>query len=428
MSIKEREEFLFQKLREKDASIVADGVICEQEFLNARYKIVYILKEVNGGKSWDLRDFVYEGGRPQTWDNIARWTEGILSWEKEFPWSEMEIDNEQRRLRELKKIAAVNLKKTSGGHTSNNGEIYRAAVDHHDIIKEQIDLYKADFIICCGTEYAFMDACYKDREVDWKMTSRGIWYFRDGKSAVISFSHPEARVKDVNRQGLQEIVNEVFYSKWLTGNYFTPEDEMSIDGELKRILIWSREAVFAWLYKGREVGMDRILHTVARNVIKESIKNGYMGKVVQQFNLMCSFDEYFGGCNMADRYSEIREKLRDKINCRGEQIIESDEEYFYAVGQLVRYYISLSKAKEKTHSLANPFFNATSNEVLQTRLKQYFMKYNHEIATRSSRFNYMYGMVLGYELEGKIRQEPIIAGYLSNSLFYESSKKEMEET
>lgn len=30
-------------------------------------------------------------------------------------------------------------------------------------------------------------------------------------------------------------------SKWLTGNYFTPEDEMSIDGELKRILIWSRK-------------------------------------------------------------------------------------------------------------------------------------------------------------------------------------------
>lgn len=143
MSIEEREERLFQKLREKDPDIVADGVICEQEFLNARYKIVYILKEVNGGKSWDLRDFVYEGGRPQTWDNIARWTEGILSWEKEFPWSEMETDNEQRRLRELKKIAAVNLKKTSGGHTSNNGEIYRAAVDHHDIIKEQIDLYKA---------------------------------------------------------------------------------------------------------------------------------------------------------------------------------------------------------------------------------------------------------------------------------------------
>ena len=66
----------------------------------------------------------------------------------------------------------------------------------NNLLLAQIDLYKADFIICCGTEYAFMDACYKDREVDWKMTSRGIWYFRDGKSVVISFSHPEARVKD----------------------------------------------------------------------------------------------------------------------------------------------------------------------------------------------------------------------------------------
>lgn len=82
-------------------------MICEQEFLNARYKIVYILKEVNGGKSWDLRDFVYEGGRPQTWDNIARWTEGILSWEKEFPWSEMETDNEQRRLKNKKSIVVI---------------------------------------------------------------------------------------------------------------------------------------------------------------------------------------------------------------------------------------------------------------------------------------------------------------------------------
>ena len=29
MSIEEKEELLFQKLREKDTSIVADGVICE---------------------------------------------------------------------------------------------------------------------------------------------------------------------------------------------------------------------------------------------------------------------------------------------------------------------------------------------------------------------------------------------------------------
>lgn len=53
-----------------------------------------------------------------------------------------------------------------------------------------------DLFLFSPAAMSAMDACYKDREVDWKMTSRGIWYFRDGKSVVISFSHPEARVKD----------------------------------------------------------------------------------------------------------------------------------------------------------------------------------------------------------------------------------------
>ncbi|WP_330613962.1 CRISPR-associated endonuclease Cas3'' [Coprococcus comes] len=98
---------------------------------------------------------------------------------------------------------------------------------------------------------------HQDTIVDYKYFLKKKFLYRN----VIGAEDREGKYKEyVNRQGLQEIVNEVFYSKWLTGNYFTPEDEMSIDGELKRILIWSREAVFAWLYKGREVGMDRILH------------------------------------------------------------------------------------------------------------------------------------------------------------------------
>ena len=41
-----------------------------------------------------------------------------------------------------------------------------------------------------------MDVCYKDREVDWKMTNWEAGISEMVKSVVISFSHPEARVKD----------------------------------------------------------------------------------------------------------------------------------------------------------------------------------------------------------------------------------------
>ena len=71
--------------------------------------------------------------------------------------------------------------------------------------------------------------------------------------------------------------------------------------------------------------------------------------------------------------------LQKKINKKGYSQIESESEYYYAVGQLVRYYISLSKAKDKNHSLANPFFNASNDSVIKNRLEQFFKKYNYAI-------------------------------------------------
>lgn len=62
MGIKVEEDLLFEKLRISLPEAVCDGVVDEKNFFSARYRIVYILKEVNGGESWDLRKFLYDGG------------------------------------------------------------------------------------------------------------------------------------------------------------------------------------------------------------------------------------------------------------------------------------------------------------------------------------------------------------------------------
>ena len=81
-----------------------------------------------------------------------------------------------------------------------------------------------------------------------------------------------------NRQGLQDVINEVIFSNWLIGNYFTPEDQLGAEGAIKRNLIWSRASIFAWLYKGREANIDHILHRVCFDMIKNSLQNGYTKK------------------------------------------------------------------------------------------------------------------------------------------------------
>ncbi|MCD7732326.1 MAG: hypothetical protein LUH56_02655 [Oscillospiraceae bacterium] len=213
MSMRNEEQVLFDELRKNNPAVILDGVVDEQEYLSARYKIAYILKEVNGGAGWDLREFVRkeeEYGRPQTWDNIARWTQGILSWEAELPWCELEKDNENRRKTFLRKIAAINLKKTSGGHTANTDEIYLAAEKYSQVIQAQLDIYRPNIVICCGTSGPYIKHCYRGSEPEWKMTTRGIWYFLDGKSVVISYSHPEARTKDsLLYYGLMDAVKEI---------------------------------------------------------------------------------------------------------------------------------------------------------------------------------------------------------------------------
>lgn len=235
-----------------------------------------------------------------------------------------------------------------------------------------------------------------------------------------------------NKKELLAVINEVLFSKWLSGNFFSDEEQIkkiNIDSILKKNIFLSRDAIFAWLYKGQSKGIESVLHLVSINIIKSTITNGYIGKAVKQFNLMKSLDMYFGGNGMKeekDRYINIRINLRSKINQDGDSQIESESEYYYAVGQLVRYYISLNKSKDKTHSLANPFIYVANDGVLKKRLEQLFRKYNYAIKINYNRYNKLYAMIIAYMTEGKVNSEDIIAGYLSDNLIYDSKKSEEE--
>lgn len=225
---------------------------------------------------------------------------------------------------------------------------------------------------------------------------------------------------------LENLLNEILFSKWLTTNYFTPVDDLQISGEIARNLICSRDAVFAWLYKNETQNIAGTLEKVCMNLIKDSIKNGFIPKAIKQFNLKISLKKYFaGGEQMGTDYETIRKELRRKIQSKETETIVSDEEYFYAVGQLVNYFISLSKTKDKKHSLANPFFNIKNDQALKDKLRQYFMKYNYQLNFSGSWFNNLYAMICNYTKASKIDQDSMIAGYINNNILYQ--KKDREE-
>lgn len=231
-----------------------------------------------------------------------------------------------------------------------------------------------------------------------------------------------------DRKRMQTILDEVLFSKYLINNYFTEAKDISIkDDILKSILLIGRDSVFNWLYKGYKNGIDKVLSNISMKLIKCSINKGNIKKAKDQFNLRWSFENYFnGGIDMADIVYDMQLNLKNKINSNDIEEINSDNEYYFAVGQLINYFLSLSKGKNKPQSLLNPFINAKSNEIIKVKLRGLYFKYNYIIEQKSKRFNNLYGMIVSYKPSEKVNQDMILAGYLKNNLIYEKDNKESE--
>lgn len=230
---------------------------------------------------------------------------------------------------------------------------------------------------------------------------------------------------------MQDFINKIAFSKFLVTNYFTKQEDITInDPILKDVILQSREVFFSWFYKGEQENAMQVAKSSIRRLIYGAITNGYFIKAKHIFNLYYSLKQYDkkGEQDMGITPEQMKSVLREKINGKETVGFSNDNEYYFAVGQMVSYFISISRMTKKNHSLANPFIQAKQDSFIKQKLKEMYIKYNYDIASNGKRFNNMYAMISIYEPEGKVNSDMILAGYLCDNLIYEKGmKKEMEE-
>ncbi len=230
-------------------------------------------------------------------------------------------------------------------------------------------------------------------------------------------------------QEVERMINDVFFSKALVNHYFSPEENIKIaDETVKRMLLLSRRKLFGWLHLGNTADLESLFHKVFMELIKNSIAKEYMRKAAKQLNMKWSLEGYLeeGGNGMADFSLELREGLKEKIVAEEYKGLENDREYYFAVGQMARYLVVLSKAGKKKQSLINPFLNARTDKKLKELLGRYYKRYNYDILLGAKKVDRLYGMVEGYEPESPIMQDLLCAGFVIDNLLLE--KKAKEET
>lgn len=225
---------------------------------------------------------------------------------------------------------------------------------------------------------------------------------------------------------LKSIINTVFFSGMLLSHYFTEEKDIRVrDEKLKKEILEYRDGFFQWFHKGNSSIIKAQFKTNSLDIIKNSLKyNDNKLRIIEKFNLRSAILNYLEGREeMGDKLRAIHDSLRGKINEDNTSIISNDDEYYFAVGQLVSYLISLNKTSKKTHSLINPILNCKSDDKLKKEVCRMFKKYSYNINQNNRRFNNLNAMIIGYEPENKnVDEETVIAGYLYSNLIYE--KKE----
>lgn len=230
-----------------------------------------------------------------------------------------------------------------------------------------------------------------------------------------------------NRLAVGRLIDEVFFLNWLGSNYTLDAEKINIkDGQLRQNILDSRDVIFNWVFKGIDRGIEETIQRASLVAIKSTLLKDYVERALWQFNLRWSFQEYFtdkGEKDMAEIISALQEKVEQKVNSETMIPVESDEEYYYCVGQLARYLISLSEAKDKNHALLNPIFNAKTDAVLKQKLFQIYRRYNYKISNSYKRVDNLLAMVMGYETANRVNQEKVMLGYACDCAVYKSDKE-----
>ncbi len=224
---------------------------------------------------------------------------------------------------------------------------------------------------------------------------------------------------------LESLIDEVFFSKSLINNYFTKIEELNItDRIILQQVVAVRERLFSWFHKDTDLDVKAMLHRCGWTLILNSVRKGYWNKSRDQINLIWSLEDYFNQeQGRTEDMREYEEQLFKHIESEDWDFTDN-KEFYFAVGQLIAYYNSKSKAYKKNLSAVNAFLDAKNIQTIKTKLMVMFRKYSYDILVSDRRAKSLITHVMGYTPTGTVDKEMIVTGITANSLIYRKKEEE----
>ncbi|OON99503.1 MAG: hypothetical protein ATN35_12235 [Epulopiscium sp. Nele67-Bin004] len=225
-------------------------------------------------------------------------------------------------------------------------------------------------------------------------------------------------------EDIQKLVHRLFFSKFIV--YRGDVSSTLKDSVVRESIYMYRKAFEEWFYKGNTIPVSACIDKLSTRLIANSLEQGYFPRARRQFVLADAIKCYLNkeSETMADVANKLIGELTQKVSSKSNEVLESDEQYYVAVGQMLYYLQSYSKAGKNMQNFINPVLNSKSDKRIKDILMQLYKRYNYDMYAGSRRFNNLYSMVLGYTPENKVDENFIIYGYLTNNILFTKEKGE----
>ncbi len=176
----------------------------EQQWSDASLRLLVLTKELNEDDGWDIRG---ESGRVPSprltchtaqrfFPNLELWVYGLMNIPERKPMSYSRADNEVRLqgFFENAPIAHINCKKQPDIKSASNLVLQKYLRDYADLLKEQVELYDSDIILCVGGQGVMVRFLADHVYQDLVQFNEHIWFSPSAGVMVAKQYHPNYNV------------------------------------------------------------------------------------------------------------------------------------------------------------------------------------------------------------------------------------------
>lgn len=234
----------------------------------------------------------------------------------------------------------------------------------------------------------------------------------------------EIEYGNLNREKMMNNINKILFYNSLLGNFLLNDGDLDIkDIEVKKLLMKYRNSFYKWFYLNDEAEVKKNIRKIYLDAVMVAIGNGHFFKASQQLDFGFCLEKYFyGKSELMEEIMNVKEVFLNHTLSEEDWEFLNDEEYFFAVGQILAYINYMRNSKAKSLNFIKQLTFVKNIDVLKEKIKKIVISYSHIFETKNKKINRTVSNISLYQPK-EIRIDILLAGFTADIIFFKKREE-----